>query len=299
MSDDIGVYALDPGSVRRSFDRAAKTYDAAAVLHAEVRENLLGRLQLVTLVPGVVLDAGAGTGHASRALKRRYPKARVVALDSSPQMLRMAGKQQSWLRPFERVCADAQALPLRDASVDLIVSNLMLQWCDPDAVLAEFRRVLSPSGLLSFSAFGPDTLRELRTAWGQVDDLSHVHQFIDMHDLGDALVRNGFAAPVLDVERFTLQYLDVRKVAADLKATGAHNSTAARARGLTGPRKFAAMQTAYEQFRQDGRLPATYEVVFAHAWAPTHMAPRGPAEPTRVSLEEIKRELRARREKAQ
>ena len=297
MSDDIGAYALESARVRRSFDRAARTYDAAAVLHGEVRENLLQRLQLVTLVPGVVLDAGAGTGHASRALKRRYPKAQVVALDFSSEMLQLAGKQQSWLRPFERVCADAALLPLRDGSVDLIVSNLMLQWCDPDAVFAEFRRVLKPQGLLSFSAFGPDTLRELRLAWRQVDAHSHVHQFIDMHDLGDALVRNGFAAPVLDVERFTLQYLDVRKVAADLKATGAHNSTAGRARGLTGPRKFAAMQAAYEQFRQDGRLPASYEVVFAHAWAPAHAPRRGLAEPTGVSLEEIKRELRARRDK--
>jgi malonyl-CoA O-methyltransferase len=297
MSDDI--YALEPGRVRRSFDRAARTYDDAAVLHAEVREDLLQRLQLVTLVPHVVLDAGAGTGHASRTLKRLYPKARVLALDSSLQMLKLAAKQQSWLRPFERVCADAELLPLPDGSVDLIVSNLMLQWCNPDAVFAEFRRVLKPSGLLSFSTLGPDTLRELRTAWGQIDAHTHVHQFIDMHDLGDALVRNGFAAPVLDVERLTLQYLNVRKVAADLKATGAHNSTAARARGLTSPRKFAAMQGAYEEFRQDGRLPATYEVVFAHAWAPAHAARRGPKEPTSVSLEEIKRELRARRDKAQ
>ena len=296
MSDDI--YALEPRRVRRSFDRAARTYDDAAVLHAEVREDLLQRLQLVTLVPHVVLDAGAGTGHASRALKRLYPKAQVMALDSSLQMLKVAGKQQSWLRPFERICADAELLPLRDGSVDLIMSNLMLQWCNPDAVFAEFRRVLKPSGLLSFSAFGPDTLRELRAAWGQIDAHCHVHRFIDMHDLGDALVRNGFAAPVLDVERFTLQYLDVRKVAADLKATGAHNSTAGRARGLTSPRKFAAMQAAYEKFRQAGRLPATYEVVFAHAWAPAHAARRDSKEPTSVSLEEIKRELRARRDKA-
>jgi malonyl-CoA O-methyltransferase len=299
MSDDIGAYALEPGRVRRSFDRAAKTYDDAAVLHAEVRENLLERLQLVTLVPRVVLDAGAGTGRGSRALKRRYPKSLVVALDSSRHMLRVAAKQQSWLRPFERVCADAELLPLRDGSVDLILSNLMLQWCNPDAVFAEFRRVLTPKGLLSFSAFGPDTLRELRTAWGQVDNHSHVHQFIDMHDLGDALVRNGFAAPVLDVERFTLRYREVRNVAADLKATGAHNATAARAKGLTTPRKFAAMQAAYEHFREDGRLPATYEVVFAHAWVPAHTVRRDPNEATSVSLEEIKRELRARRDKAQ
>ena len=297
MSDAIGAYALESREVRRAFNRAAKTYDDAAVLHAEVRENLLQRLQLVTLVPQVVLDAGAGTGHASRALKRRYPKALVVALDSAAEMLKAAGKQQSWLRPFRRVCADAQHLPLREGSVDLVVSNLMLQWCDPDAVFAEFRRILKPGGLLSFSAFGPDTLRELRSAWRQVDAHSHVHQFIDMHDLGDALVRSGFAAPVLDVERFTLEYLDVRKVAADLKATGSRNSTAGRARGLTGPRKFAAMQAQYEQFRRDGRLPATYEVVFAHAWAPAHA--RGSPQPASISLEEIKRELRARRAKTQ
>src|SRR5208337_2785741 len=174
--------------------------------------------------PRAVVDAGAGTGLGSRALKRRYPSALVIALDSSRGMLRAAARQQSWLRPFARLSADAGRLPLKDGSIDLIVSNLMLQWCDPDAVFAEFRRVLAPQGLLCFSAFGPDTLRELRTAWAQVDSRTHVHEFIDMHDLGDALVRSGFAAPVLDVERITLQYRDVRGVAADLKATGARNA---------------------------------------------------------------------------
>ena len=296
MSDELGAYALESRWVRRSFDRAAPTFDAAAVLFTEVRENLLERLQLTKLTPRVVLDAGAGTGHGSRALQRRYPGAVVIALDSSPQMLKAAGRQQAWLRKFERVCADAELLPLADGSVDLIVSNLMLPWSHPDAAFSEFRRVLAPRGLLSFSTFGPDTLRELRSAWGQVDSHSHVHQFIDMHDLGDALVRNQFAAPVLDVERFTLRYLDVRKVAADLKATGARNATVGRAKGLTSPRKFAAMQAAYEQFREEGRLPATYEVVFAHAWVPAQ-APRRAGEPATVSLEEIKRELRARRDK--
>jgi malonyl-CoA O-methyltransferase len=296
MSDEIGAYALESRWVRRSFDRAAPTFDAAAVLFTEVRENLLERLQLTKLEPRVVLDAGAGTGHGSRALKRRYPGAMVIALDSSPLMLKTAARQQPWLRKFERVCADAELLPFADGSVDLIVSNLMLPWSHPDAAFSEFRRVLAPRGLLSFSTLGPDTLRELRSAWGQVDSRTHVHQFIDMHDLGDALVRNQFAAPVLDVERITLRYLDVRKVAADLKATGARNATAGRAKGLTSPRKFAAMQAAYEQFREEGRLPATYEVVFAHAWVPAQ-APRRAGEPATVSLEEIKRELRARRDK--
>jgi malonyl-CoA O-methyltransferase len=293
MSEHKNAFALDPRRIRRSFDRAAGTYDASAVLHAEVRQNLLQRLQLTAIVPRTVLDAGAGTGHASRALKRRYPKALVIALDSSRGMLREASRQQSWLRPFGRVCADTERLPLPDASVDLILSNLMLQWCNPDAVFAEFHRVLAPHGLLSFSTFGPDTLRELRSSWEQVDSRSHVHPFIDMHDLGDALMRRGFAAPVLDVERITLTYLDVRAVAADLKATGAHNAAQDRAKGLTTPREFAAMQKAYESYRRDGRLPATYEIVYAHAWAPE--AGRGHSDGTAVSLEDLKRELRARR----
>jgi len=295
MSDASGGPALDTPWIRRSFDRAANAYDAAAVLHAQVRGDLLARLQLMAITPKVILDAGAGTGHASRALKVRYPKAQVIALDSSRQMLQVAKRQQSWLRRFAPVCGDAQAMPLPDGCVDLIVSNLMLQWCDPDAALGEFRRVLAPHGLLCFTTLGPDTLRELRSAWAQVDGAVHVHTFTDMHDIGDALVRTGFASPVLDVEHFTLSYTDVRRVAADLKAVGARNASRSRPRGLSSPRKFAAMQAAYEQFRRESRLPATYEVVFAHAWAPAAASRRRAGDGSEVSLEEIKRQLKIRR----
>jgi malonyl-CoA O-methyltransferase len=295
MSDGTEGFALDTHWLRRSFDRAAAGFDSAAVLHAQVRRELLERLQLMAITPRVALDAGAGTGHASRALKARYPKALVIALDFSPQMLRIAGRRQSWLRRFSRVCGDAESLPLADGSIDLLVSNLMLQWCDPDAALAEFRRVLAPQGLLCFTTFGPDTLRELRSAWAQVDTAAHVNPFLDMHDVGDAVVRAGFISPVLDVERFTLSYTDVGRVAADLKATGARNAAPSRRRGLSSPRKFAAMQAAYEQFRQDGRLPATYEVVFAHAWAPTTSARRNLTDGAEVSLQELKRQLKLRR----
>jgi malonyl-CoA O-methyltransferase len=216
-------------------------------------------------------------------------------LDFSPRMLHAAGRRQSWLRRFARVCADAERLPLADGSVDLILSNLMLQWCNPDLVFAEFRRVLAPHGLLTFTTLGPDTLRELRSAWAEVDSRTHVHQFIDMHDLGDALVRGGFASPVLDVERYTLAYADVRRVAADLKATGARHATMGRARGLTGRRQFAAFQAAYEAHRRDGRLPATYEVVFGHAWTPDADVRRGAQDGASVSLDDIKQQLRARR----
>jgi malonyl-CoA O-methyltransferase len=184
---------------------------------------------------------------------------------------------------------------LADGCVDLIFSNLMLQWCHPDAVFSEFRRILSPRGLLCFTTLGPDTLRELRSAWAVVDSAAHVNLFTDMHDIGDALIRAGFHSPVLDVEHFTLSYTDVHRLAEDLKAVGACNASPSRRKGLSSPRKFAAMQGAYEQFRQEGRLPATYEVVFAHAWAPAAASRRTTGDGSEVSLEEIKRQLKIRR----
>ena len=268
-------YLIDGGRVRRSFGRAARGYDAAAILQPRVRTELLDRLEVVRIEPTVVLDLGAGTGHASLALKRRYRSSQVVALDLAEGMLREAGRRQTLLRRFRRVCAHAGSLPLRDASVDLVFSNLMLQWCnDPDAVFRECRRVLKPGGLLTFTTFGPDTLVELRRAWAAADGHTHVNRFIDMHDLGDALVRSGLAEPVMDVERFTLTYAEVRDLMRDLKAIGAHNANAGRPRGLTGRGALARMMAAYEECRRDGRLPATHEVVYGQAWRPAG-EPRG------------------------
>jgi malonyl-CoA O-methyltransferase len=294
-----GGLDLDRRSARRRFERSGRDYDRHAILQAEVRAQLLERLALTTLVPGVVLDAGCGTGHASRALKRRYPRARVIALDFAPAMLHAANAQRGWLRPFDRICADAQQLPFADASVDLIFSNLLVHWCEPATLFRELRRVLAPRGLLSFSCLGPDTLRELRTAWGQVDAAPHVHFFPDMHDVGDELVRAGFAEPVLDVERYTLQYRDLASLAADLRGSGAANALVDRPKGLTGKGKFARLAAAYETLRTQGRLPASVEVVYGQAWAPLARDPRansaGPA--AGISLAALREKLpRNRRE---
>ncbi len=285
---------FDKRASRRAFSRASAGFDSAAVLQTEVRGVLLQRLELARLQPRVVLDAGAGTAHASRSLKQRYPKARVIALDSAHGMLLQARRQQKWLRRFERVCADAAQLPLADASVDLVFSNLMLPWNPPDGVLGELRRVLRPGGLLTLSSCGPDSLRELRSAWAAVDDEAHVHPFIDMHDLGDALVRAGFNAPVLDVERYTLTYTDVRALLLDLRANGATNTLAQRRRGCTARKPLADMQRAYEPLRVQGRVPATVEIVFANAWAPEGARRGGEPVETNVSLAELTAELRSR-----
>jgi malonyl-CoA O-methyltransferase len=289
-----GDFTLDLRFARRSFERASKGYDACAVLQSEVRALLLSRLDFTALAPRVILDVGAGTGHSSRALKKRYPGARVIAVDFALGMLRTSAAQRAWLRPFGRVCADACALPFASASVDLILSNLLVHWCDARALFREFRRVLAPRGLLSFTSLGPDSLQELREAWAQVDPATRVHRFDDMHLVGDELVRSGFAAPVLDVERYTLQYADLPALLADLRGAGARNATAGRPKGLTGKNKFAALAGAYETHRQQGRLPATFEVIYAQAWTPAAGADPAPG-PAGISLSDLRAKLPGKR----
>jgi malonyl-CoA O-methyltransferase len=282
-------FFLDPHAVRRSFDAASASYDGAAAVHSEIRGRLLERLDIVRLQPELVLDLGAGTGHATRALKRRYRSAQVIAVDLSPAMLGAARRQQSWWRRFECVAADAHRLPFKDASVDLVFSNLMLQWChDPDAVFREIRRVLNPRGLLHFTTLGPDTLKELRAAWRAADAHPHVHRFIDMHDLGDALLRASFAEPVMDTERLTVTYPDVTALMKELRATGSGNLAAGRGRGLTGAGRLLSVRRTAEGLMRNGVFAVSVEVVYGQAWAGELRVGRGDGE-VRVPVTRIGR----------
>jgi malonyl-CoA O-methyltransferase len=267
---------IDKGRARRNFEQAAERYDSVAVLQREIADRLLERLDYVRLEPERVLDLGAGTGYAVEALHRRYRKARVIALDFAHGMLLQARRRGRWLRRPLCLCADAESLPLADGAVDLIVSNATFQWCNGlDRTFAECLRVLRPGGLLMFTTFGPDTLKELRHAWARVDGASHVSPFLDMHDVGDALVRARFADPVMDTEQITLTYPAVRELMQDLKILGAGNATTDRPRGLTGRARLAALDAAYEIHRSEGRLPASYEVVYGHAWVPEQKPTQG------------------------
>jgi malonyl-CoA O-methyltransferase len=269
----------DRRHVRRSFDRAALTYDAAAALQREVCDRVVERLDFIKQVPRRVLDLGCGTGYGTAKLAARYGDARVVALDLAESMLPLAlkagapegwAKMSAWFQTPRRhaVCADAEALPLAHASIDLVFSNLTMQWCDPKRLFAEARRVLTPGGLLMFSTFGPDTLKELRSVFATVDALPHVNSFIDMHDLGDELVHAGFADPVMDMEIITVTYADLKALLMELKAIGAHNVLPGRERGLMGRQRWEKLIAEYDKLRKDGRLPSTYEVVYGHAWKP-------------------------------
>ncbi len=274
---------LDKHEIARSFGRAAEHYDAHAVLQREVTSRLAERLGLFKFTPARILDAGCGTGHGLALLKTAYPDAELIALDLALPMLEVArGKTSSgnWLERLRRrfapnaanlmqhLCGDMERLPLKTSSVPMLWSSLALQWAnDTEACLREWHRVIAPNGLLVFATFGPDTLKELRQAFARMDGGSHVSRFTDMHDIGDMLVHAGFQHPVMEMEVLTLTYADLKSLMRDLKGMGAHNAAASRARGMMGRTAWRKLEAAYEEFRKDGKLPSSYEVIYGHAWA--------------------------------
>lgn len=287
--------AIDPRAVRRHFERAARTYDAAAVLQREVGARMMERLDVMRLAPATILDAGCGTGDALPELAARYPLARRVALDVALPML-VATRERirenrslvdRLLSPLGvrapgaalMVCGDVGSLPFAAGTFGLVWSNLTLQWvADLPRAIAEIHRVLEIGGLVTFTTFGPDTLKELRAAFAAVDAHPHVGRFVDMHDVGDLLVQSGFADPVMQMEMLTLTYADARSLAGDLKAIGATNAAQGRRRGLTGRGRFERALASLEAVpgrAADGRIAATFEVIYGHAWK---AAPRRTAE---------------------
>ena len=269
--------AIDRRRVQQNFTRAAAGYEDFAIAQREIARRMFERLDPVRLDPARILDLGCGTGASLAALHERYPRAQLIGADLTPAMLdraRRAQTRHAWLLPFLRraraslLAADAAALPLARGSVGFVWSNLMLHWLDdPRPAFAEAHRVLENGGLLQFSTFGPDTLKELRAACaglpGHAD--SHTHRFIDMHDLGDMLVAAGFADPVLDMEVLTLTYASTEDLLRDLRAGGGC-ALRERQRGLCSRAAGERFVAACERLRQDGRLPATLEVIYGHAW---------------------------------
>ncbi len=275
----MNEFEIDKRQVRRAFSRAARDYDAAAVLQREVCGRMLEKLDYIKLQPQRVLDVGSGTGWGTRQLGGRYPKADITAVDIAIGMLQVARGTSGWwsklfaARRENYLCADVEALPVASGSVGMVWSNLALQWCnDLPATFADLQRVLHVDGLLMFSSFGVDTLQELRMAFNNVDGYNHLSRFADMHDIGDMLVAAGFADPVMEMERITLTYSDVRAVMQDLKSIGAHNATAGRAPGMMGKAAWGRVTDNYEKLRRDGTLPATFEIIYGHAWKPAPKA---------------------------
>lgn len=249
-------------AVARQFSRAARTYDQAAIIQQEVGSRLLERLDLIKLDPKLILDLGSGTGFFTPALAQKYPKAHILKLDIAEKILRFSSSKNA-------ICGDGENLPLKNHSVDFIFSNCTFHWfVNPQKVLAEIHRVLKPEGLLLFSTFGPDTLKELRESFSTIDQNMHVNAFIDMHHIGDMLVQTQLHDPVMDMEMITLTYENVMGLIRDLKDTGSNQVYRKESMGLSPKETLNKLINAYEYYRTtEGLIPATFEVIYGHAWA--------------------------------
>lgn len=253
--------------IRRRFERAASTFDAADFVHSATRDGLLARLEPLLVEGRTVVDLGSATGAANRSLEKRFKAAHVISIDIAHGMLTRARAKKSWLSKSSFAQANANALPLGDESVDVIFSNLLLPWVDdPTQVFSEVARVLKKGGVFTFATLGPDSLQEISRAWRRVDNEIHVNRFLDMHDLGDGLVNAGLRDPVLDVDRLSVSYNKSNNLFADLTAVGARNSLRQRARGLTGKQRFAAMVAVLEGSADNGDIALDLELVYGHCW---------------------------------
>jgi len=268
--------ALNTEDVQRRFDRAASHFDSVDFVHSVTRDGLLARLRPIVIEAKTVIDLGSATGSGSRLLTRRFRGAHVIAADLSRNMLEQAQKKKSWFARTSAVQANAALLPFADQSIDVVFANLLLPWIDdPARVFAEVSRVLRKGGLFLFATLGPDSLSELRRAWGEVGPDTHVTRFPDMHDLGDAAVRAGLREPVLDVDWLSLTYRKADVLFEDLTAVGARNSLRHRSRSLGGAAPFRAMVKALDAARTGGLLTLDLELVYGHCWGSGSRSPDG------------------------
>lgn len=258
---------IDRRALRRRFDKAAAGFDDADFVHANTRQGLFDRLEPIVIDTAIVVDLGCATGAALEPLRKRFRGAEVIAVDLSSEMLTRCRARGGWFKKIRSVQADATTLPFAAHSIDVVFANLLLPWiADPATLAREVARVLRKDGIFAFSTLGPDSLLELRRAWASVDGGEHVNRFLDMHDLGDALVRAGLGDPVLDVERLSVTWGDARALFKDLTAIGARNCLAERARGLTGRARFDAMTHSLESARGDAGIELGLELVYGHCW---------------------------------
>ena len=267
-------FALDRALLRRRFARAAGTCGEASILAAEVARRMDERLDYIRIEPRRIVDLGCGTGADLDLLGKRYPQALRIGLDWALPMLDRVRTESGLLsRLFGRgprhpllACADAGALPLAGATTSMVWSNLMLNWLtDPFPTISEMHRVLEVGGMIMFSTLGPDTLKELREVLPDSRG-DRVHRFVDMHDLGDALVQAGFSDPVMDMEVVTMTYADIDDLLRDLRLSGTNNASTMRPRGLSGKNEWRTARQQLETTRVNGRIPITFEIVQGHAW---------------------------------
>jgi len=286
-------YEIDKRDICKSFNKAAMHYDRYTQLTDVIGDRLFERLDLMLLTPSIILDLGAATGNQARKLQAKFTQSKVLGLDIAWRMSAVAESQRKWLKKERFVCGDAERLPFADNSIDLIYSNLMLYWLsNPDQALIEINRVLKPGGLLMFTTYGPDTLNEMRRCFADSQNTVHVNRFMDMHDIGDGLNQAGFGGTVMDSEHITMTYENIDELHRDLKGLGESNINVGRQHGLTGKSSWKRYLDNYNGYLKEpqnpnNQLPATWEVIYGHAWAGEHQIPKGPHNIGRIGIKTL------------
>lgn len=272
---DPGGYAPDRLLLNKVLQRPLSP-EALTVFDGIV-DQLHERLALLKNPPQRIMDLGAGDGRHLQILRKQYPHATVVGVDLSLQRLkRSLINQRFWQKRPLLACVDAsEALPFAKDSFELIVSNMLLPWIfEPAALMAEINRVLITDGVLFLSTAGPDTLIELRRAWAEVDDCLHVNAFMDMHDVGDLMLKAGITDPVMDTQRLTLTYSSLDSLLSELIGLGLINVLNGRRKGLTAASVKRRLAKHYP-LNDQGGVSATLELVIAHGWSGEVKPPRG------------------------
>ena len=276
---------LNARHVRSNFDRAAGRFTGADFVHRAAADGLMQRLQPIAVTPGYVVDLGSALGTGSKQLARRFPKARILSVDRSSQMLSAAKRTRGWFSRVRELQANACQLPLRNSSVDFVFANMLMPWIDDlSGLFGEIARVLSKDGVFVFSTLGPDSLTVLRQAWSNVDDDLHVHHFADMHNLGDAMMHAGLGDPVLDIDCLSISYRNAEALFTDLAVAGGRSSLRDRRPTLTGKDRFARFRKHLEAAAIEGVIEVKLELVYGHAFG--RGAPMAPGE-FRLAPEDI------------
>jgi malonyl-CoA O-methyltransferase len=265
---DSDPFAIHPPQLKEAFNKAALDYDRSAKLIHDVAEQLIKRLEVLTLKPKVILDSGAATGLSARLLEKKYHPSHLIVQDIAENLLKIARRKSPWFSKQRYLAGYSHELPLKNQVVDWVVSNLSLHWyTDVQAVLNEWRRILQPNGVVFFTTLGPDTLNELRESSLNVEEGVYVNRFLEMHHLGDALLKAGFSDPVIDIETYCVNYPNVDALFHEIRSLGMSNLNSGRRKNLTGKHTVKNIKEYYmAHFGREGKCPATFQVVFGHAF---------------------------------
>lgn len=254
--------------ITAAFNRVAKKYESAAQIQNEIGNRLFERLHLLKIQPKYILDLGCGSGYFTNKLKKLYPKAYIVSLDIAHDMLSQVKLKQNWFKTWGIVNADMHKLPFANGQFDLIFSNQVVHWSeDIKGLMVEVNRVMAKNACLMFTTLGPDTFYELKKSFAELDNFSHVNDFLDMHDLGDIVQSANYVDPVIDMDMLTAHYDSLEGLLRSLKNQGVVNISAKRNTSLSGKSTFKKLALVMQKFITESNMyPLTYEIVYGHAW---------------------------------